>query len=371
MDDELSVLSSHSHAKQAVVKKRLEAIDRFLSVPGRTRENAAEIADQVGLSVRQFYALVAKVRQFGPVRALLPGYRNVTRSAPTTDGLAPPIEELLQSFLESNHDAKLTNIENFVRTACSTHGHTFPGTSAIRRRVHTLKRQQSLTHATSCVGAEIFIDQICLDLAVSALERERYAVLTLIMDRETRHILGYGLTMGDGIGLGLTQALGNFKQEARAALLDQRIAPNIEKITWVIPPGLEELADAILHGPFSESKRPIVKLVTGGPRRHGEAIMRLVGDRIGRFRFKRLTRLDQDPPAAPVPGIDLELAHRLIGSAIDSYNLNLTGASTGKVSEDETNRLSNLAQELETLFKPVLNAVEARFVRPRPGQADW
>lgn len=367
IEDELGVLAGHSREKQEIVRTRLEAIDRFLSKSDRMRVDAEAIAHEIGISGRQFYALIAKVREFGPSRALLPGYRNVARAAPTRDGLTPRVEELLQSFLQHNYDARLATVEGFVRAACATHDIDYPGASAIRRRVHILRRERPFAHSQARIGAEILIDQICLELAVSALGSDRHAVLTLIVDRQSRRILGYGLTMGDGIGLGLTLALGDFSQRAMAGLSNEFIAPSIGEILWVIPPGLEELANSIFDCSSPRETKPIIKLIGGGPRRHGEAIMRLVGDRIGRFRFKRLSRLDQDPPISASPGIDIELAHRLIGSAVESYNADRGGTSPGNISEDRAGQLSALADELQSIFNPVLDAVETRFVRPSVG----
>src|SRR3546814_4048666 len=96
----------------------------------------------------------------------------------------------------------------------------FPGRSAIRRRVHALRRLPTAKQDIGGIGAHLTIDQIHLDLSVKHGELDRLAIIILIIHSQTKLILGLALMATYGGG-----------EENRLALVDfgKRIRDFVEK----------------------------------------------------------------------------------------------------------------------------------------------
>src|SRR3546814_3813431 len=96
-------------------------------------------AAELGVGRRQFFNLLAKLRQLGPTRGLTPSFRNVVRKSVARDGLIEPLEIYLRKLLSVQPDARISQIEMAIIEKADFEDLPFPGRSAIRRRVHALR----------------------------------------------------------------------------------------------------------------------------------------------------------------------------------------------------------------------------------------
>ncbi len=361
LEGELALLASLSADKQATVFKRLSVLDGYLAKTSPTSADADLAAAQIGVARRQLYRLLAKVSEVGPVRALSPGYRNVERSAPSKDGLPEPIEAIVRQTLFGQPDAKIAQIEAAVREECNRFEDlSFPGQTAIRRRVHALRRLALVPRPKDGVGARIAVDQVCLDLTIHTAGNPRLSIATFIIDRDTRLILGAGLTAQDGVGQGLADAVKDADRRLagfqRKSLL---VAGQITELMWIVPPGLERFADSISSGDLPAGRKPVIDVVGAGPRRHGDAILRLLGDKIGRFRFRRNVELTDEPPLSGEIPVYLDDGQRLLGFTIDSWNDRILSDITQgpKICPKHAKRLDQLAGDLTTILSLIARKV--------------
>jgi hypothetical protein len=223
------------------------------------------------------------------------------------------------------------------------------------------------------IGDHILIDQVALDLSVSWNSKDWLSTVTLIWDRGTQIILGAGLTIGDGMGLGLESALADFGRRLPALKDVVPAAPRISELTWVVPAGIENAAEDFNAAVLEETRRPKLNVVASGPRRHGEAILRNLGDRIEPYTFRKLGDLGQDPPESELPGEDLSFAFRLVSYAVEARNrrtiakVSANAAATPVLS----GRLEAIADDLDKLFAPVFANVEAKQKYHRLLQDLW
>lgn len=313
------MLARQSAEKQQIVEKRLEAIDAFLKSQLGGASDVDAAAAKVGLRRRQFYSLITKLRELGPARALTPGLRNVARAAPSREGLAPVVESAIQRVLANDPEAKITCVEAFVRQECEREGAEFPGSTAIRRRVHALRRSGVGAQTEKLLGARLTIDQSAVDLSVHIEGKDLLAITTLIIDRDTKLIAGCGVTALEFDGAGLREAMKDFSRRWwEFEEFNVTVAPAIAEMTFVIPPNSHCL---VPHGRYLQTDRkPTFNVIEQRPRRHGEAILRLIGDRLISFPFRRLEKLDDGPLRANTKGVALEDARRLIQHSVDAWN---------------------------------------------------
>lgn len=361
---ELAFLATQPTDKQALVGERLRVIDQYLSMVDPSVADVDVAASKAGVSRRQFYRLLTKVRSDGPVRGLLPGLQRVARSSAARDGLAEPIDALLINELRRDPEAKIARLASLVALKSEELGLEPPSEWRLRHRIHALR-------ATGDVGAKVdfgsamLIDQIALDLPVNDGARARYCVATLIIDRRTRLIAGAAMTVGDGIALGLQQALFDLSRRM-AAFAERRfpVASKLKELTWVVAPGLDEVATPTSIGGESDNRDLEIEVIDNFSRRHGDRILRLLGDRLGAFSFRTRTELGIDAEIASGQGIRLEHAWKAVQDAVDAWNSKVT-SNLASVEEAEvqkrTKRLSRLDAQLQSIFKPVLSSIEDRY----------
>src|SRR3546814_6943817 len=110
----------------------------------------------------------------------------------------------------------------------------FPGRSAIRRRVHALRRLPTAKQDIGGIGAHLTIDQVHLDLSVKHGELDRLAIITLIIDRQTKLILGHALMASYGGGEEIRLELDDIGQRIRDfAKTEMSTATRIQGVVWV------------------------------------------------------------------------------------------------------------------------------------------
>ena len=361
VESELALLSAQAADKQEVVEERLRAIDDYLKHPDATVTDVDAAAARIGVSRRQFYRLLAKMRVLGPVRALVPGLQNVARASAAREGLAEPIEAVVVEALLREPDARITKIQGLVADRCVELGLAPPTEWMLRQRVHALRANGPIDPGAQ-FGSRIVVDQVSLDLPVQHFDVARFGTLTAIIDRSTRLVLGASILPGDGIGIGLAEALSDMRRTRMPAFKKQGfpVAPQLSELTWVAPPGLESLASAIVSN--ADGQRPEVNVISEGPRRHGELILRLLGDRLGPYSIRSRTPLEANAERASGGGNSLESAHRMVGYCVDAWNRKLLLQLPAVLPEDtprHSRRLERIAKQVEAIFAPVMEEVSA------------
>src|SRR3546814_17020381 len=85
-----------------------------------------------------------------------------------------------RKLLSVQPDARISQIEMAIIEKADFEDLPFPGRSAIRRRVHALRRLPTAKQDIGGIGAHLTIDQVHLDLSVKHGELDRLAIITLI-----------------------------------------------------------------------------------------------------------------------------------------------------------------------------------------------
>lgn len=367
LEGELALLSKQPADKQAIMQERLEAIDNYTRLSAPSVEDVDSAAARLGVSRRQFYRLLAKLRALGPVRALVPGLQNVTRKSAAREGLAEPIEAVLVQALRSEPDAKIAKLESVVSAHCAKQGLEPPKEWMIRQRVHAL-RASGIINPDSMFGGRIVVDQISIDLPVHrASGTVRFGTLTAIIDRSTRLLLGASISV-DGWNAGLGAALTDMRRTRMPTFHEQRfpVAVRLSEVTWVVPPGLESFAGVIAEDANASTSPPSVNVIGQGQRRHGESIMRLLGDRLGPYEFRTRSVPGLDAECPERIGTSLEDAQSMIRYCVDAWNrkllLHLPSVADSDVPK-RARRLNRISREVDAFFKPFMVHIEEWFSR--------
>lgn len=371
LEGELAILAGLPAEKQKVVEQRLRVIDQYLADDAKTPATADAAASEIGVARQRFYRLLVKLREVGPVRALSPGYRNSPRSAPTKDGFPEQFERVIRLGFEKQPDARIAYFEQLLQAEGDRTGIEPPSRSSIKRRVHTLRRTGRMPVMGS-FGERLVMDQIAVDLPVNHRGKTTLCVATMLLDANTRLVCGFSLDVGDGIGLGLQTALRDGQRRAQRLHGQQlRLADHISEFVWIVPPGLEYTAGAFTSEKIESVRRPTLRIVASGPRRHGDAIIRLLGDRIGPHAFRRLPDLDQDPPRASGIGLDIDDATRLIGLSVEHWNEGLLRRLPDI--NDESEQQLTTAAAFAGIFDDLSRMFESVFekVADRQAEARW
>src|SRR3546814_298942 len=137
---------------------------------------------------------------------------------------------------------------------------------------------------------------------------DRLAIITLIIDRQTKLILGHALMASYGGGEEIRLALDDFGKRIRDfAKTDLSTATRIQGVVWVAARDIEIFADLVTSERFHEINRPTVEVIDTGPRRHGTEILRWLGDRLPPLSFKPMA-MERFESASSEHGIPIDEA---------------------------------------------------------------
>ena len=319
--------------RQNVIFQRLQVIDEYLNRwEHQTTAHADEAAERLGMKRRNFYKLLDKLRRFGPVRGLSKSYR-AHLPAPSALGLSEAAERAIAKIMREDATAPLGKLQAAVEAA-TPKTEKAPSATAIRRRVNALRapggwfEQIGPNRKERVFGQAIVVDQTAVSLLIEGPSGLEYAVPTLIVDRETRLIIGLGLGNPSEGARGLEQALED--AERRQTDLPAgpfKLARRIREVSWVPPDGL--MAAAVR---WAEEIRPVVGTISHtGPRRHGSALLPLLGTKFAGFDL--LPRMTSAPMVQSKQGmrptVGRETARALLGGAVDHWNYEVARAWTG------------------------------------------
>lgn len=358
MAEELALYALQSETNQHIVQERLSILDRYLD-PGSDDFDDGDLASaRLGVGRRQLLNLVAKLREFGPTRALTPRFRNVARKSVARVGLETRADQFLVRLLKMDPTLRLSKIETELRRWASAEGIKLPSSSSIRSRVLSLRAKPFGGEELGSFGSHFFIDQIYVELPVREQDGSIYPILTLILDQETKLIAGHGLMPGYNTGAGTKAALDDFRTRISGFTMTRMsVADQPATVDWIVAKDLEYFADMMALDLLPKSIS--LNLVDQGTRRHGASILRLIGDRLPPFSFRPMA-MERFEAVSDAPGISIIKARELIVAAVDRWNLNVLEQHTENVSNKiaRSNRLKGIERTLRALLEPVIQVAE-------------
>jgi hypothetical protein len=350
-------------ATQAAVVQRLRVLDRYLGVAEPTAADAAQMAQALGMSERNFYRLVGKLRDHGPVAGLAPNFRVRQRPSAAADGLGEVAETALERLLQANEDARWKDVVDEVLSTCRLAGLEPPSSAAIRRRLLALRAEGRLREAGEKIFGETWLmDQTAISLTVQNGEAVRYAVVTLLIDRQTKLIAGAGLLSEENAESGVVSALADaWSRVPRFAAADLNVASKIREFHWVLPENVSGSGFMLMRGITQKSGL--------GPRRHGEAIFRLLGNRLGPYTLLiRSTAApgDIDDQLVTAP-ITFEKAEELVRHTVGTWNDGIleqvSAVKAGRGRTARRRRLIQLLKQMTDTFLPALSSPSASLIK--------
>jgi hypothetical protein len=369
LDEEMVRLAKISAKQRADLAERLAVVDAYLTGQRQGNAEADEAAAKLGRSRRQFLRLVAKMREFGPIRGLAPGYRNNPRRAQPRDGLFAEfdeVDEIVRDWVRiGTHDA-VSTLATKVRAQCAAFDLAPPSDATLRKRIHALRAEGLERKESGSLGSDLLIEQVPLNLPVGDNDASALATVTLIVDTYTTIILGVGV-MVDPLGVeGLSWALGDLMGRRWQSLTKYNglVAERVDRVTWMLP--LEVSEPEVLTSAATASAIEL-RMLPSGTRRVGAALMRLLGDRLGPYAFApragqaKAIRLDR-------PGVSLDVAARALSASADAWNRGRLEMDTPKarltmrIARFRADKIKALGQQLVHLFEPVLTPVALQAV---------
>ena len=358
MAEELALYALQSEANQNIVQERLSILDRYLDPKSEDFDDGDLASARLGVGRRQLLNLVTKLKEFGPTRALTPRFRNVARKSVARVGLEPRADQFLGRLLETNPTLRLSKIETELRRWAGAEGIDLPGSSSIRSRVLSLRAKPLGGEDLGPFGRHLFIDQVYLELPISKSDGSTYPILTFILDQETKLIAGHGLMPGFDNGEGTSAAVDDFRARIAGFAGCRMSVIDDPEITWIVANRLQFFTQQFEQGGLASH----VKLnhIDQGTRRHGSAILRLMGDRLPPFSFRPMA-MERFDAVFDGPGIDVAKGRELVAAAVTRWNRNILEQHLGNVTSKiaRSNRLKNIEQTVRTVVEPIIQEAKA------------
>src|SRR3546814_13011380 len=117
---------------------------------------------------------------------------------------------------------------------------------------------------------------------VCSSDLDRLAIITLIIDRQTKLILGHALMASYGGGEEIRLALYDFWKRIRDfAKTDLSTVTRIQRVVWVAARDIEIFADLVTSESFHASNRPPLEVIDTGPRLHVTQLLSWLASRDG------------------------------------------------------------------------------------------
>lgn len=277
---------------QEVVLRRAVILDRYMRLSPPSAEAARLAAAELGTSPSNFYRLMGRYRTLGMVRGLAPYLRSgreVTSSRP-----GDWVDHVVERAIRSDREVRLATLVDLVAERGRAIGRIPPSAPAIQRRASRLRRAAAPRNVEpTTFGRSILVDQCAIDPYVAAewdppLD-ERYMggiarpACTFVVDVDSRLILGVGIPPTRFDQRGFSGAIREADCFRAAPLIGSMRRVPLESVTWVLPQGLQRLADPFVRS--AERRGLKVEAVVHGARRFGERLRKVIGDDIGPYRL--------------------------------------------------------------------------------------
>lgn len=224
---DLALLSAE---RQAIGKRRKEAIDTLLAMDRRTRATVQVFAKDLGLAVSSMYALINRYRREGSLTCLIP---HAEKGRPRKSRLRSEVDAIVEAAIDEFYMApkreRPQHVVTMVEGRCRTAGMKPPSPTTIRARIAARDPHSVITAREGPkvaldrlgpvygAGAELLwplqrvqIDHTVADMFVVDSDHRLSAtrpILTLVIDEFSRCVVGFCLRLAAPSTLSVALAL--------------------------------------------------------------------------------------------------------------------------------------------------------------------
>lgn len=223
-------LETFTKAEQELAQKIYSVLEPVLEPHGRTRQLVAQAAKELGKSTGTVYKLISNFDGAG-LAGFIPGKRGPKGGYRLGPRVEEIIEEIINDVYLNSQKKKQVDVIGDIRERCEVEGlpvphdntirnriTSIPGNVALRRRGYKKEADKSLPvpgefPKTSGPLSVVQMDHTPLDILVVFSETRQYwgrPWLTLVIDVETRVIVGFYLSMSrpSSVAAGMAIAMG-------------------------------------------------------------------------------------------------------------------------------------------------------------------
>lgn len=364
VDAEMARFERLAPATREIVVSRLKAVNDVFEFGRPARDEIERAAQKIGTGRANFYRLVARAREHGPVIGFAPRTRVGATPSKAVSGLQPLAEEAIAGVLKAKPAAPLLDFLEAIEKAYEGSRAKRPAETAVRRRIAVLRRPGGLRDQGGWkvgreFGRKVLVDQSAV--AAKTFDIDGEVVLLFIIDIDTRLILGCGQAPADDLVLGLRQAIAHARANASSLVVGRfAVATAPDEVHWITPDEVMETADEWARVLIIGSTVAVMR----GSRRHGKLLTRLMGTEFGPFTLiPRVLAGEVERAARPdAKPVDLTTA---IESAVTEWNYRVVEAAAGLApTEDAAERKRRLASWRKLQRRSAVEALVESVVHP-------
>lgn len=174
--------------RRAEVRRRIDAIERFIAAPGRAA--AEREAAELGIHAAQFYNLVRAWRETGRPERLADRH-GARRRQPTIDR---QMLDLIDATIAENGRATARDLINSVARRAAAAGIALPDSSTIAR--HVGRKRPHLLPEGMAAGLDLVLDHTVVELPVDFDAGPVLPLLTIAVEPAADAIVGIALSPG-------------------------------------------------------------------------------------------------------------------------------------------------------------------------------
>jgi hypothetical protein len=327
-EDELGKLQALSPKSRDEALQRLTVIDQFLGTERPTLDDADAQAAKLGIRRRNLYRLISRLRELGPVTGLAPYARSNASNSQAKRGLPAVAEKALCETIIQTPRASLSYLVMRIENACKASGTAAPSMGAIRNRLAEVRRAGGIIDKAPFHGRRMFGRRILIDqTAARANAVDADIILSIIVDAETRLVIGTGYEMPGQSGVSLKRAISAARRSSSKLVIapfEAVAAP--EELRWVAPDGFEESAKRWACDPST------MTAVFSGERRHGQRLLDVLGPEFEGFALTpRATSAVRRQKVLPIEPGEAFTIQSLLITAQERWNRKVRDAAASAV----------------------------------------
>lgn len=297
------------------VVRRLDALVPLLAVsnPGVAAADAA--AALLGLSRRNVYHLLMRLKRLPPVDGV--GVRGTSvaarrRSDPRGGARGDLLDDAIRDLLRTRPDARLAEFVSRARSAVEGTGQPPPAAKTVSRRLDALRAGAAAVAGPVC--RRILLDESVVNVAVDRHGVPLVSSLGLLVDPDSRLILSWGLSsVRDGMPA-TTVAASHLSRYIAGIREKWIVADTLSSATLVLP--------EIAASSMPRDSEGVIDVVIAGPRIKGMRLRRVLGAGVGPLLFRPRNKLSTVGPGEEGGWhvLDVVPAAKLVIQAIRDHN---------------------------------------------------
>lgn len=364
VEAELAKFQLLAPATRKIVIERLKVVNDVFELGRPTRSEIERAAAKLEIKRANFYRLVARAREHGPVAGFAPRTRVVPTTSTAERGLHALAEQAIAAVLEAKPAAPLIDFLEAIEKAYEGSRAKRPAETAVRRRIAVLRRPGGLRDKDAWKAGREFGRKVLVDQ--SAVSSKTYDIdgnvaLVFIIDIDTRLIIGCGQSPLDDLTLGLRRAIQHARASASSLVIGRFAASTApDEVRWIVPDEVledsDEWARALIIGDTAA--------VMTGSRRHGQLLVRLMGNEFGPFTLmpRVLAGEVERQAQANTDMVDLTSA---IETTATEWNYRVIEAASGlEPTQDQAERRRRLASWRKLQSQSAVEALVESVVHP-------